>query len=488
MRDQLFHLDRQKRETLQMQIRELLIKAILNGQIPRGGPVPSCRELAKRLGVSRNTVVLSYDKLVDDGFLKAQERSGYYVASDLPTNPGEFAETTAAEASSEERWERRLQTVPSRRRNISKPSNWKRYPFPFIYGQLDLDLFPFSEWRECSRDAISEQAIRDWACDSIDGDDPLLVEQLQSTVLPRRGVWAKADEILVTLGTQHSLYIASQLFCSSGITVGVEDPGYVDARNIFESSGARLVALPVDSEGLIVDDRVNACDLIYITPSHQSPTTVTMPLARRQLLLEHARSSGFLIIEDDYESETNFLSKPTPALKSLDDSEQVIYVGSLSKTLAPGLRVGYMVAPRRIIAEARALRRLMVRHPPSNNQATTALFLARGYHELLVHRLSRVYKSRWEIMSAALERYLPDMARIPTFGGTSFWLSGPKSLDCLKVAEAAAKRGVLIEPGDVHFMSLPPPKNCFRIGFSAASEQCIEEGIARLAQVIRDTR
>lgn len=486
MRDQLFQLDPHSRENLQMQIRELLIKAILNGQIPRGSPVPSCREMAKRLGVSRNTVVLSYDGLVDDGFLKSQQRSGYYVSGDLPAWPAGLVRAAEECEGSDGRWDQRLQMLPSRRRNISKPANWKHYPFPFIYGQLDLDLFPFSEWRECSRDAISEKAIREWACDSIDCDDALLVEQLQSNVLPRRGVWAKSDEILVTLGTQHSLYLTCQLLMTKGVTVGVEEPGYVDARNIFASSGAHVMPLPVDSDGLVVDRRLDGCDILYVTPSHQSPTTVTMSLARRKRLLKQAGKSEHVIIEDDYESETNFLSDPMPALKSLDTSGHVIYVGSLSKTLAPGLRLGYMVAAPRIIEEARALRRLMLRHPPSNNQATTALFLARGYHDLLVHRLSRVYKRRWEIMNEALGRYLPDMALVSTFGGTSFWLSGPKRLNCVVLAREAARRGVLIEPGDVHFMRDNPPRNCFRIGFSAASEQCIEEGIRRLAQVVHE--
>ena len=135
------------------------------------------------------------------------------------------------------------------------------------------------------------------------------------------------------------------------------------------------------------------------------------------------------MIEDDYESEINFVGEPTPALKSLDASERVIYVGSLSKTLAPGLRLGYMVAPQPLIEEARALRRLMVRHPPANNQRIVALFLSMGHHDSLIHRLSQTYKNRWQVMGAALNRYLPESTRIPSFGGTSYWVEGPAELD-----------------------------------------------------------
>jgi GntR family transcriptional regulator/MocR family aminotransferase len=485
MRDQLFCLHPHSRENLQQQIRELLIKAILNGQLPRASPIPSCREMANRLGVSRNTVVLAYGRLVEDGFLVSQERSGYYVASELPSKLGGATAGLVPALGLEAHWDARLKMSPSVQRNISKPVDWSRYPFPFVYGQPDLNLFPFDKWRECARDAITEKAIRDWACDQVDHDDALLVEQLQSTVLPRRGIWAKSDEILITMGTQQALYTIAELFMAPGVTVGIENPGYVDARNIFGSSAARLIGLPVDGDGLIVDEGLRACDIIYVTPSHQVPTTVTMSRARRSALLELAHDADLILIEDDYDSETNFVSEPTQALKSLDQSGRVIYVGSLSKSLSPGLRLGYLVAPPRVIQEARALRRLMIRHPPSNTQAATALFLARGYHDMLVRKLWNVYRTRWELMHEAIDRYLPDMSRFPTLGGTSFWMVGPPELHCIELAADAAKAGILIEPGDVHFMAQDPPMECFRLGFSAAPESCIEEGIRRLAALVQ---
>ncbi|MFQ5545547.1 MAG: PLP-dependent aminotransferase family protein, partial [Acidiferrobacterales bacterium] len=362
MRDQLLHLPPDGSASLQAQIRELLVSAILDGHIPSGSALPSCRKLALQLGVARNTVVLAYQQLVDEGYLISRERSGYYVNKDILA--GRVARTPRAQmhTATAPDWSTRLKMRPSSQRNIVKPHDWQRYPYPFIYGQLDPALFPIADWRECAREALSVVAIRDWARDRIDSDDSLLIEQIHTRLLPRRGVWASPDEILVTVGAQHALYLLATLLVTSGSTVGIEDPGYPDARNIFAVKTSRMVGLPVDEAGLIVDKNLDRCDYIYVTPSHQSPTTVTQSLQRRQSLLRHAMDRDFVVIEDDYECETNFVGDPTPALKSLDENNRVIYVGSVSKTLAPGLRLGYMVAPTELIREARALRRLMLRH------------------------------------------------------------------------------------------------------------------------------
>ncbi len=484
MGEHLFHLDPSSTDSLQSQIRGMLVSTILEGHILPGSPLPSCRELAKQLAVSRNTVVLAYERLVDDGFLYSRERSGYFVADYQRSTLRD--EASVPEKTEKLDWEQRLRIHPALQRNIVKPGNWRSYPYPFIYGQLDHELFPFNEWRECLRDANSRKAISEWLTDSIDGDDAMLLEQLHTKVLPNRGVWAGAEEILITLGTQHSLYLVSQLLVGDNITVGMEDPGYVDARNIFETAGARVIPIPLDEQGLVLDHRIEQCDLLYVTPSHQSPTTITMSLERRQALLEKAREHDFVIIEDDYESQTNFLAQPIPALKSLDHHDRVIYVSSLSKTLAPGLRLGYLVGAPSFIRQARALRRLMVRHAPSNNQHTVALFLARGHHDTMIHRLTRIYEQRWQTLRTALNDYLPAATREPTFGGTSFWLRGEAGLDTRILTERAAEQGILIEPGDVHFAGDNPPLNYFRLGFAAIQEEKIRPGIQALAQLMRE--
>jgi GntR family transcriptional regulator/MocR family aminotransferase len=244
--------------------------------------------------------------------------------------------------------------------------------------------------------------------------------------------------------------------------------------------------LRVDENGLVPGKKVNSCEFVYLTPSHQSPTTVTMPIERRKRLLKDARAHDFLIIEDDYESEINFVGEPTPALKSLDSDKRVIYVGSLSKTLAPGLRIGYMVGSRTLIEEARALRRLMVRHPPANNQRLVALFLSMGHHDSLIHRLSQTYQQRWQIMGDALNRHLPESSRIPSFGGTSYWVQGPEQLDTRELQKRAREAGILIEAGDICFIQSNPPLNFFRLGYSSIAAKQIEPGIKKLAGLIHE--
>ena len=470
--------------TLQAQIRQMLVCAVLDGQLPVGAPIPSSRELAEQLGVARNTVVLAYQQLVDDGFLVARQRSGFYV------NPGVVG-SRVKPASAESKagtpidWARRFRFMPSTQRNIVKCSDWQSYAYPFLYGQFDPSLFPTADWRECCLKSLSILDIRAWAPDLILRDDASLIQQVQSRVLPRRGVFASPEEIVITVGVQQALYLLADLLMTPTTVVGMEDPGYPDARNTFQSREAEVVALPIDDEGLVPDAALLRCDYVYVTPSHQCPTTVTMPLARREALLAGAAESDAIVIEDDYESENRFGGDPTPALKSLDRNDRVIYVGSLSKTFAPGLRVGYVVAPPPLVRELRALRRLSLRHPSAYTQRAFALFLSLGHYDALLRRLSSVYRERAAVLSAALARHLPQVRFVPIEGGASCWVVGPPWLDASELARRAALQGVLIEPGDVFFMSESAGRNTFRLGYSSIATDRIDAGIRVLGEVLR---
>ena len=484
MRDALFHLRQVENISIQSQVREMLVSAILEGQLPANEPLPSSRKLARTLGVSRNTVVIAYQGLVDDGYLTSRERSGFYVNANIHdgTCPSPVSKTSSDDRSP--RWRDHFRIRPSHQQNIQKPLQWLSYPYPFIYGQVDQDLFPIAEWRECSRQALTKKGMDAWTSDTHGSDDAMLVEQIRTRLLSRRGIQATNDEVLVTLGAQNALYLLASLLITDNTVVGMEDPGYPDVRNTFLLKTNRVQPIPVDDHGIVVNHRLDQCGYVYVTPSHQFPTTATMPLERRSSLLERSTAGDFLIIEDDYEFETNYVSEPTPALKTLDTANRVIYVGSLSKTLFPGLRLGYMVGPSELIEEARALRRLMLRHPPNNNQRTVALFLALGHHETMVHRLHRTYRERWQALGEALNKYLPDSSRAPTFGGTSFWVRGPEGLDAAELATQAMQKGVLIEPGRINFMAPDAPNNYFRLGFSSITTEKIEPGIRILADLI----
>ena len=484
MRDSLFQLPRSDAMSLQSQIREILVSAILGGQLPAQDRIPSSRQMAKRLGVSRNTVVLAYQGLIDDGYIESRERSGYYVSEKILQGRAERPRLEPAARQAAPDWEGRFRVHPARQTNITKPTDWQSYAYPFVYGQVDHKLFPIAEWRECNRQALGKRWLEAWTSDFHDRDDPMLIEQIRTHILPRRGILAQDDEILVTLGAQNALYLLASLLVTRDTVVAMEEPGYPDVRNIFRLRTDLLMPLPVDDSGLPVDERLARADIVFTTPSHQAPTTVTMPRERRQALLEKAAEYDLIVIEDDYEFETNFASDPSPALKSHDHEGRVVYVGSLSKTLFPGLRMGYLVGPRTLIREARALRRLMVRHAPNNNQRTVALFLALGHHDALIGRLRRAYRRRWEEMGEALEHHLPRSSRIPTFGGSSYWVRGPEGLDADGLAEDALQSGIIIEPGRVFFAAEPAPRNYFRLGFSSIDSAQIAPGVALLAEVI----
>lgn len=485
MWSQLFQQHAKSGMSLQGNIRQMLVSAILDGQLPVGIPLSSSRELSAQLGVARNTVVLAYQQLVDEGYLVSRERSGYFVNADILAGrtPAQNAPRDSAPANGPN-WERRFVFRPTRQRNIVKRANWQDYPYPFIYGQYDPILFPTADWRECSLKALSVLDINEWAQDMILRDDDLLVQQIRTRVLPRRGVWASADEIVITVGAQQALYLLADLLVSPDTPVGVEDPGYPDARNIFSSRTGHLLPLPIDEEGLMVSSALHSCDYVYVTPGHQCPTTVTMPLARRQALLQMAEDADFVLIEDDYESENRFQGDHTPTLKSLDRNNRVIYVGSLSKNLAPGLRIGYIVGPAELIAELRGIRRLMLRHPSAYIQRAFALFLSLGHYDSHHRRLSAAYRERAQVLSDALARYLPELHPVPISGGASCWIVGPDWLDAEELALRAEENGVLIEPGSVFFMKTVMPRNCFRLGFSSIPIEKIEPGIRTLAEVI----
>src|SRR5829696_326351 len=463
---QLFALSPGGRGPLQARIRQMLVAAILDGRLSPGTAVPSSRELAEELGIARNTVVLAYQHLVDAGFLESSERRGYFVSREI--EPPQLAVAPAA-ASSAIDWSRRFVVRPSEQRNIVKASDWQRYPYPFLYGQFDPALFPVAEWRECSRRALGASELKGWAQDLIDGDDPLLVEQIRSRLLPRRGVWVTLAEVMI----------------GSGTTVAMENPGYPDARNIFSMRTRHVRPLPVDGLGAVPGKELSGCDYLFVTPSYQCPTSATMPLCRREEILEAAAAQDIIIIEDDYETHSGFSEVPAPALRSLGRDGRVLYVGSLSKILAPGLRLGFLVGPPELISEARALRRLMLRHPPANNQRTAALFLSLGHHEALGRRLGHIHRDRAQVLKRALDRHLPELSCSAASGCSAFWLEGPPWLDTRELAERARDRGVLIEPGDVFFAGERPPLNTLRLGFSSISSDRIEPGIAELAALLQ---
>ncbi|RLQ23408.1 aminotransferase class I/II-fold pyridoxal phosphate-dependent enzyme [Seongchinamella sediminis] len=487
MSDAIIYLDPDSELNLQAQIRQKMVAAITLGNFPRGERLPSSRKLAEQLGVARNTVVLAYQQLADEGYLVSRERSGLYVNEDIRSGQVAAAQFQQRRRQASDRWRQRFRNSATPSHDFSCPPNWQQYPYPFIEGQFDHSLYPVKEWREASRLALGVKEINTWAGETGDIDDPMLIEQIRSRILPRRGIQARPEEILVTVGTQQALYLATELLVDSSVAVAVEEPGYPGMRRLLAQRGAPVVYQPVDEEGLVVDDRLDDCPLIYVTPSHQTPTAVTMSSERRKALLARASATDALIIEDDFEFESNYLGSPHPALRSMDGEDRVIYMSCLSKVLSPGLRLGFMVAAPEVIAEARKLRRLMVRHPPLNNQRTAAFFLSLGHYDSFLMHLHRIFEQRWIALRRALNYYMlfyVEMA--PAQGGTSLWVKGPEDLDVKYVAGEAARRGILIEPVDHYYATANAPRNCFRMGVTSIPHDAIRDGVLALRDLFHD--
>ena len=325
-----------------------MVSAIVNRHVRTGMPLPSGRKLATQLKVSRNTVVLAYQNLVDEGFIETRQRSGYYVCEDVLSG---YAKSKKKEFDKKEKssldWKQLFSIQPSNFVTAKKQQDWQQYPYAFLYGQYDKEIFPIADWRECCRDAASITAIYDWASDHIDQDNPELINQIHNKLLPRRGIFVDRDEILVTLGAQNAIFLAAQLLLNKDKTIGIENPGYVDARNTFLTQTDKVACLDVDEDGLVINKKLNDCDCVYVTPSHQYPTTVTMPKSRRTKLLKKAKDKNFIIIEDDYEAELTYNKKPLAALKSQDADGRVIYVGSISNNFVNIINdfyISYMTA------------------------------------------------------------------------------------------------------------------------------------------------
>ncbi|AWL10728.1 HTH-type transcriptional regulator TauR [Saliniradius amylolyticus] len=486
MLQHLFTLDDDGATSLQRQLQRKLIESILSGYFSRGSKMPSSRKLAEQLQVSRNTVVAAYEQLIEEGYLVSRERSGIYV-NDKIYDDHATTDAPPTPDTPQYDWQQRFNSLNVEASEPPYPDDWQRYAYPFIDGQYDQSLFPLNQWRECSRLCLNVDEIKSWAGDSGQQDDPNLIHEIRTKVLPRRGIMAQPDEILVTLGSQQALYLLSRLLMNSSTLLTMEEPGYQGMRQLAQINLCPTRYAEVEKDGVKLEDVCPQTDLLYVTPSHQVPTAVTMSRQKREALVEKARQEDFVIIEDDYESEANFISNPNPALKSLDGEGRVVYISSFSKVLAPGLRLGFMVASPELIKKARQLRSLILRHPPANNQRIMALFLSLGYYDMTMRRLHQAINARWQELREALNHYLgPYILTSETMGGSTCWVKGPPGLDSRHFAEQAAEKGILIEPVERFYARTEKARGFFRLGVRSIPKDKIRPGIQELAKLIDD--
>lgn len=485
---QLFALPDRPALPLQARLRAAVVRAIFEDRLSPGASLPSSRELAALLGLSRNTVTSAYLQLIDEGFLQARPRSGVFVAQDARPASAAHAQPLvgrSGQASLPPDWARRVLRSLLDKPRLAKPERWRDYPYPFVYGNYDPQLFPTEDFRECCARSLARSQLPHWTPDFETDDVPELIEQIRTRLLPRRGVFALKQEILVTMGAQHAYYLLAEALFDERTRVGLEEPGHPHARSSFSLRQPQWVPLAVDADGLVVD-ALPAADYLFVTPSHQSPTTATLSLERRQWLLRKAELQDFVIIEDDYEAENLYAGAPMPALKSLDKTGRVIYLGAVSKSLSPALRLGFIVAPRALIEELRLIRHAMVRHPSSLLQHAYALFLSLGHHESHARRVNHAMQERLTIAAQALREHLPDFGfRLP-IGGASIWVQAPDWVDGTELSLMARSHGVLIEVGAAFFAKPPYPCPFFRLRLSSIAAAQIPAGIRALAAAVEE--
>ena len=483
----LIYLDPDSRLNLQGQIRQKLVEGILNGNFPAGSKLPSSRKLAEQLGVARNTVVLAYEQLIEEDYLESRQRSGIFVKENVLKGHVGFQGKSAGDIRGDSRWQNRFRLKTSQKNQFHWPSNWQQYPYPFIDGHFDSSLYPANQWREATRLALGTRIVDQGEGNDGYADHPALIEEIRTKMLPRRGISASADEILITPGGQNALYLLSRLLVDKNTTVALEEPGNPRVRELLRLSRATIIQSPVDEHGLVITNQLSKAQVIYVSPSHQVPTAVTMPNQRRRGLLRQASEHDQIIVEDDLEHENNYIGQPHPALRGMDGENRVIYVSALPKVLAPGLRIGFIVAAPEIIREARHLRQVVIGRPSLITQSTAAFFLSLGHYDAFMTRLHKIMGERWEALRQALNHYLRDVEiELPTQGGTALWVRCPAEIKVEKLVHEAAKHGILIEPDHHYYSARKKVRNYFRLGVTSIPAENIREGVNQLTRLIRE--
>ncbi|MEM1019046.1 MAG: PLP-dependent aminotransferase family protein [Pseudomonadota bacterium] len=481
-----FDIDRGADIPMQEQIRRQVVDGIELGLLPEGMKLPSSRKLGAALGVSRNTAAGAYDRLVADGYLVSRLRSGLYVGRAGDAEPTAPRISGPAPRSDAKKWEARL-ALRGHPEEALMP-DWERYPFPFIDGPFDQSLFPIAEWREASRGAMALSEVAAWSRDAGDSDDPELIEELRKKVLPRRGISARAEDILITTGAQQGLHLICEALVGRRSVVGLESPCSPDLRRLLRAKGAKLEFFDVDEHGLSIDEtRLAKCDILFVSPSRQRPTGVAMPTGRRARLLDIAEKHGLVIVEDDYQWEAGFAFSDTLALRGEPGGGEVIYVASLAQPLAAAVRLGVLIAPAPVIRAARTARRITARSPALTLQSTFAQMLSLGLYTKALRRVETAFARRMTALQDALNHYLPrTVSFIAPRLGAAAWITGPDDLDVARFVKQAEAYGALLEPVSRYYPE-NAPANVFRLGVSGIEEASIRDGVARVAQALRDS-
>jgi GntR family transcriptional regulator/MocR family aminotransferase len=469
---------------LYLQLESEIIQLICRGILKPGQALPSSRELAQSLQLNRKTVVATYEELCAQGWVETRERSGVFVSSHLPDTSDraikQYSKKLIRSPKPAYKIIKRSSSIATEK-GANMKINSMGTPAPLYIiddGFPDPRIAPIEELvREYRRFGKSRLAKGFLMYGPEQGSYRLRVE-LANFLNRTRGMQITEKEILITKGTQMAIYLTTQLLIRPGDNVFVPEPGYWDANQTFKLAGANLVFIPVDKEGMDVDRIEQLCKkkvprMIYIIPHHHRPTTVTLSAERRMRLMKLASKYGFALLEDDYDFDYHFTSNPLLPLASFDRGGHIIYVGSFCKSIAPGIRIGFMVAPEVVINEAAALRKLIDRQGEQLLEEATAELLSNGNISRHIKKSHKIYQERLENTCRLLREQL---GAYLTFerpnGGLAIWATYRKNISAKTVALNAGKLGLKISDGRNYFFQpdTSMPNDFIRIGYCSLNE------------------
>jgi GntR family transcriptional regulator/MocR family aminotransferase len=462
------------------QIYDQVRGAIVQSALKPGDRLPSSRDFAQRLGVARASVVAAYDLLLAEGYAVGRPGSGTYVSTDLS---GVAELKPPADAAP-----RSPSVVPDRVRDLDEvvlppPQADQRL---FTSGRTLLDARAMDAWSRSTRRALRTLDPVHFGYSDPRGDKALraaICDYLRAA----RGVICEPDQVIVTAGAQHAVDIAARVLLKEGDRVWMEDPGYPATRHALAAMGADIFHTPVDRSGVVVAAGVEAAPqarVAFVTPSHQYPLGMTLSMGRRMELLAWARAAGAWIVEDDYASEFRYSGPPLESLQGLDGGERVIYVGTLNKALFPGLRMGYLVAPRPLVTAFVNARQLMDRQPPTLTQAIVLDFMREGHFAAHIRRRRLAYKAQRDALAGALEAQLGDLLEVDTPDQGMSLIAYLKGNGSDLEVEAAAARGGVSVRAISRLYRQAQPRQGLMLGFSGFPERMMAAGVARLARAL----
>jgi GntR family transcriptional regulator/MocR family aminotransferase len=479
----LIRIDPRAPEGLQKQIYSGIRQAILEGVLPPGARLPSSRALAIDLNVSRTTTLLAFDQLFAEGYLATKRGSGTFVAHELPDDlprsvvhrsPGGTKHPPLSDRG------QALASTPTAASRILGP------PRPFRMGVPALDLFPIRLWSQ-----LVNRRLRSLTVPQLDYSSAAGLCELRQAIADHvqavRGTRCGPEDIFITAGSQRALSLICDVLLDPGDQAWLEEPGFAGARSALVGAGARIVPVPVGPDGLDVEAGASLAPrarLAYVTPSHQYPLGVPMSLPRRLALLKWASHARAWIVEDDYDSEFRYGSRPIPCLHGLDVDGRVIYVGSFSKTLFPALRLGFLILPPDLGDRLVAARRAADIHPPFLEQAVLADLMAGGHYERHLRRMRAAYRERLEMLVDSAKRHCKGVLQIRPVRTGLHAVADLIDADPEDVWQEARDRGVEVMPLARCFLGRPREPRALLLGFASMPPAALDAGMAQLGAAI----